>query len=313
MQYKSYKDIDKELLADISTRLYAHEHPHRKALSLRYPALAPLILLMHKVIKYIKNKVNFNIRYSRQSEFYTNVIKRHQSPLRRRLGESDPVLNERKITNLRLAIAELNGVVVEPGRIFSLWQVLGNPTRKRGYVDGMLLSGGKVVEGVGGGLCQLSNLLYWTFLHADTKVVERFHHSVDVFPDSGRTLPFGSGATIMYNFIDLQVQNVSKQPIQLKLWLTESQLTCQLLSPRPTEVKYHIVERDHYFIKRAERYYRYNKIYRETLHNGEVIKTELVTTNFAPVMYKVDDEYITKHGFTVIDFTGMLHSSNAKE
>ncbi|MFJ8513275.1 VanW family protein [Lysinibacillus xylanilyticus] len=51
----------------------------------------------------------------------------------------------------------------------------------------------KVKTGVGGGICQLANLLYWMALHTPLIVTERHHHSFDPFPDSGRTLPFGSG------------------------------------------------------------------------------------------------------------------------
>ena len=45
----------------------------------------------------------------------------------------------------------------------------------------------------GGGLCQLSNLIYWMTLHTPLTITERYRHSYDVFPDSNRTQPFGSG------------------------------------------------------------------------------------------------------------------------
>ena len=92
------------------------------------------------------------------------MLARHQSLLRRRLGDSSPRLQEQKIVNLQQAVKKLDGIVIKPGEIFSLWHIVGKPSYRAGYVDGMLLSNGKVVEGLGGGMCQLSNFLFWIFL-----------------------------------------------------------------------------------------------------------------------------------------------------
>lgn len=71
---------------------------------------------------------------------------RHQSVLRRKLGDSNPRLQEQKIINIRTAIEKFDGVIIEPGKIFSFWKILGEVSYKNGYVDGMLISCGKVVE-----------------------------------------------------------------------------------------------------------------------------------------------------------------------
>ncbi len=122
-------------------------------------------------------------------------INRHQSLLFRKLGDSDPQLQVNKVKNLKLAIAKVDSLVLRPKETFSSWKTVGVPTRKKGYVEGMLLSRGEVRNGIGGGLCQLSNLIYWMALHTPLTVTERFHHGFDPFPDENRTLPFGTGAT----------------------------------------------------------------------------------------------------------------------
>ena len=160
-----------------------------------------------------------------------------------------------------------------------------------------------VIEGIGGGLCQLSNFLYWIFLHTPIETIERYHHSMDVFPDSGRILPFGGGATVFYNFIDVKVRNVSMHPLQLKIWLTDSHLKGQVLSPEPIPQKFHVFERNHFFVKRGKRYFRYNEIYRETKIDGRTERIEKITANFAPVLYDVTDEYLRTNNFEVLDFT----------
>ncbi len=294
-----------KLEKEIAERIYHYENPKRIALSKRYPFLKkPIIFLRHKV-RDIKNFFDLRIKYERKNIFFDCIVARHQSVLRRKLGNSNPNLQEQKIINLKRAIKRLNGITIDPNNIFSFWKIVGKPKYENGYVDGMLLSNGKIIGGVGGGLCQLSNFLYWIFLHAPIETIERHHHSMDVFPDSGRTLPFGGGATILYNFIDLKIKNTSTYPLQLKIWLTDNHLIGQLLSPKPISKKFHIFEKNHFFIKRDKQYFRYNEIYKETKLKGGVEEIKKITSNFAPVLYKITDEYIQKNNFKILDFTNI--------
>lgn len=291
--------VEKEIIK----RIYDYENPKRIALSKKYPFLKKPIIFLRHTFRDIQNFFDYRIKFERKNVFFDCIIARHQSVLRRKLRDSNPKLQEQKITNLNQAIQRLNGIIIQPNHIFSLWKIIGKPTYKNGYVDGMLLSNGKIIEGLGGGLCQLSNFLYWIFLHTSIETIERYHHSMDVFPDSGRTLPFGGGATILYNFIDLKVKNTSKYPFQLKIWLTNNHLKGQILSPSPIPQKFHIFEKNHFFIKRGNKYFRYNEIYKETKLDGKVKKIEKITTNFAPVLYEVTGEYLQKNNFRVLDFT----------
>ena len=109
------------------------------------------------------------------------TCKRHQSLLRRRLGNSDPRLQENKVENLKIACPTIDGILIRPKETFSFWHQLGEATARKGYLEGMQLSRGEVVRGVGGGLCQLANLLYWMALHTQLEIVERHHHSFDPF------------------------------------------------------------------------------------------------------------------------------------
>lgn len=291
------------LKKDLAKRIHDYENPRRTALSKKYPRLKKPIIFLRQATRNLKNFSDFNIKHYKKSDFLSCVIARHQSVLRRKLGNSDLRLQEQKVKNLEQVVKRLNGVIIPPNKIFSLWHVVGKPKKEKGYVNGMLLSNGKVIEGLGGGLCQVSNFLYWIFLHAPIEIVERHHHSQDVFPDSGRTLPFGSGATILYNFVDLKVRNTSRSPLQLRLWLTDSHLKGQILSSHPAAQKFHVTEKNHFFIKKGKQYFRYNEIYRE-VKNNKTKKAKKVITNFAPVLYKVTKEYLKKNNFKVLDFTG---------
>lgn len=154
---------------------------------------------------------------SRSSDTLPHTIMEHRTPLLRKLANSEMWLQHNKILNLQAALPRLNGIVVRPGETLSYWRTLGKPTRRKGYVDGMVLFCGEVRTGIGGGLCQLSNLIYWMTLHTELTVTERHRHSYDVFPDANRSQPFGSGATCAYNYRDLRILNRTPVAYQLKL------------------------------------------------------------------------------------------------
>ena len=152
----------------------------------------------------------------------------------------------------------------------------------------MILFHGTVRPGIGGGLCQLSNLIYWMTLHTPLTVVERYRHSYDVFPDSNRVLPFGSGATCVYNYRDLMIRNDTGTPIQLQVWLTENSLHgCWRTNVEPMET-YEVYEKEQHIDRELfGKYSRHNYLYRRVLDmDGNEIADEFVTENHALMMYE---------------------------
>lgn len=217
------------------------------------------------------------------------TCKKHQSLLRRRLGNSDPQLQENKISNLKIACPTIDGILIKPGQTFSFWRQLGEATADKGYVEGMQLSRGEVVRGVGGGLCQLANLLYWMALHSPLEVTERHHHSFDPFPDENRVLPFGSGAGVFYNYIDLRFFNPTELTFQIRVWVTDEHLKGAIFSDRETPHAYHIVEKNHRFSRVGDKTFRENEIWREVIdrRTGNRVAEEMLVRNHAEVKYEL--------------------------
>ncbi|MEO9532772.1 MAG: VanW family protein [Crocinitomicaceae bacterium] len=211
----------------------------------------------------------------------------HQSFLLRRLKDVDMYLQHNKVVNLRLAIARINGVIIQPGETFSLWKMVGRPTKSKGYLEGMTLSNGQVTKGIGGGLCQLGNLIYWMALHSPLEVTKRWRHSYDVFPDVNRKIPFGSGATLSYNYIDLQLKNNTQTPIQINLWLSSKHLEGSICAGAPIENEYTVFEKNHKFeLQWWGGYTRHNEIWRKVIDLAtQSEREELITENHAIMMY----------------------------
>lgn len=217
------------------------------------------------------------------------LLTEHHTPLLRRLKAVDMALQYNKITNLRLAAAPIDRLVLRPGETFSFWRRVGRPDARSGFLEGLVLDNGRVGRGIGGGLCQMGNLLYWMALHSPLTVTERHRHSYDVFPDEGRTLPFGSGATLAWNYIDLQLRNDTNSDIQLRVWLSETHLHGEIRAATPPEYRYEVFECAHEI--RHEPwggYSRHNRIARRIFAAADdrLIGEETVTDNHALMMYQ---------------------------
>ena len=211
----------------------------------------------------------------------------HKTPLRRQLKDVDMWLQENKIINLKLATARIHGILIRPGETFSYWRLIGKPSRRKGYAKGMVLRNGKFYAGTGGGLCQLSNMIFWMAAHSPLTVVERHRHGYDVFPDSNRTQPFGSGATCYYPHGDLMLRNDTEHTFQILVTVGTDYLEGALLASDPIPEKYCVVEKNH----RMESEYwgaysRHNELHQEVYApDGRLLRSKLLVENHALMMY----------------------------
>lgn len=215
------------------------------------------------------------------------LVAAHKTPLLRPLKNVDMWLQHNKVNNLKLAIDRINGLIIAPGQTFSFWYLVGKPTRHKGYQKGIVLCNGSFKPGIGGGLCQLSNLIYWMTLHSPLTVKERWRHNYDVFPDAGRTQPFGSGATVVYNYIDLQIHNDTDSDYQLVLRLDEEYLHGEWRSEEAALYTYEVYEKEHLITQEWwGGYTRHNQLNRRVFNQcGQEIEDVIISENHAIMMY----------------------------
>ncbi len=221
-------------------------------------------------------------------ENYPYVYFEHSTPLMRKLKDVDMWLQENKVVNLKLAAPRLDGIILRPGEVLSYWRLIGKPTYHKGYKDGMVLKNGGFHPGAGGGLCQMSNLIFWMTVHTPLTIIERHRHGYDVFPDSNRTQPFGSGATCFYPHGDLMIRNDTNQSFQLRVWVGEKELFGQWRCMEEPEYSYEIVERNH--VMQSEYwggYSRHNELYQLKYNKeGKLLSDVLIVKNDAMMMYE---------------------------
>jgi vancomycin resistance protein VanW len=148
---------------------------------------------------------------------------------------------ENKKYNLLLAVATFQNLAIYPGKIFSFWQKVGSPSKKAGYLVGINIIKNKLDFDYGGGLCQLSGLLYHLAISAGLNVVERHPHSVDLYTEETRYTPLGADATTAYGYKDLRIQNNLTIPMCFRIKIEGNQLVgsiCASESLKEYELKF---------------------------------------------------------------------------
>jgi vancomycin resistance protein VanW len=273
---------------DLPARLTA---PPR--LTQRHPWLLPTAMAAHRArrrTQWVRDGWSGRVVWAarRDEEDLSVRLKQHGSLLLRELDADQMHLQHNKVTNLRLAASRTDGLVIGPGETFSFNRVVGSCTRRKGYLDGMKLSNGSAESGVGGGICQLANLVHWMVLHSPLTVVERSEHSFDPFPDRGRVLPWGVGCSIVYNYVDLVVRNDTDHPFQLRTWVGDRYLHGQLRTDARPEHSFKVEARAEQFLRRDGQVFRRNEIWRRVIdrRSGNQVGEELVKSNCALVVYE---------------------------
>ena len=281
---KSAADITKKLLkkeilfCDIGPRAYAVSEQKE-------------VIMRH--LQDMRSSEKFASRKTKKR--LPNVVWSHSSHMIKTGPGIDPVQQQNKAVNIKLASAAFNGIVVMPGETFSFWRTVGKTTAKKGYKNGRVIYGDVMEPGLGGGLCNLGNTVHLLLLHSPMTVTECHTHSDALAPDEGPRVPYSTGTSVGYNYIDLRFRNDTDQPVQLRAWTKGETSYAELRSIREYPWTYKITEEDHHFQKEDDgKYYRVSKIYRETYlrDTGEMVKRELIRDNHSEVMF--DPELIPK-------------------
>ena len=212
-----------------------------KRLTQRFPFLLPLRRLQRKFCFYLQMALDRN-HYARTKEpspLPYAVFSAKSGMINPHSGY-DIRYQYNKVHNLKLAAAPIHRVLIRPGETFSFWMLVRGADRHQRYLDGLNLENGKIVGSYGGGLCQLSNLLFWLFLHTPLTVVERHGHRVESFPSTDEQLPTGTDATIHEGWLDLKVRNDTEACYQILLSFTDTDLCGSIHCDEPAQYRYEV-------------------------------------------------------------------------
>lgn len=178
-----------------------------------------------------------------------------------------------RCTNIALAASKINGYVLNPGQRFSYNAVVGPRTAAAGFKNAHVYVGTKVVDGIGGGICQVSSALYNAVVLADLKTVSRVNHSIPV-----SYVPMGRDATVSYGSIDYVFENNKSYPVSIKATIEGTMLTIAIVGT--SEMDYTVEFQTKYISSIP---YSQTTIEDETLNEGE---TKIITNGSDGSIYE---------------------------
>ena len=259
----------------------------------RFSELSPLAyrIAVEKNILQRKVKDLFSSQHfasQKQHEPLPVLIYQHSSLIRRRLGNVNMQLQENKAVNLALAAPHVDGIIIRPGETFSFWRLVGRDSKNHGFREGLTIANGKPSSGIGGGMCQFSNLIHWMVLHSELTITEHHHHDgLDLFPDFNRQIPFGTGTSIVYNYRDYRVTNNTQNTYQLLVHVTDTHLCGELRATQEEPHTFNIFIEDEHFTREGDAVYRNGVVNRQTIdrQTKHIASTEVIRRNHARVMY----------------------------
>ena len=154
------------------------------------------------------------------------LLKELLAPPAEVIGAATTFFNSKQINrsqNILLAAGALHGLVIPPGEEFSFNRAVGPRTVARGYRPAPVFSGGSAVDGLGGGICQVSTTVYQAALAAGLKITERYPHSLPVSYSAE-----DADAAVVWGAKDLRWQNTCGSPVQISCTIEGGSLTVRL-------------------------------------------------------------------------------------
>lgn len=157
-------------------------------------------------------------------------------PLEKRsaVGLTQPIMPsdffENKIANITRGAALLDGGLIDSNRSWSFWHRVCRPEAANGFLPGRNIVNGKLVALSGGGLCQLSSMVYHLALLGGLTVLERHSHSLDIYEEDQRFTPLGADATVVWGFKDLRLHNPHPFRVAFGFRVDQHRLIGELLS-----------------------------------------------------------------------------------
>ena len=213
----------------------------RKRLTQIFPFLIPFRKWQRKKLFYLKMQLD-GCRYAKRTseKLLPNLVFETAIPMLNEYSGFDMKYQFNKVHNLKLAAKTIDRIVIEPKETFSFWRLARWADRNEKYKDGLNLVDGKIVTSYGGGLCMLSDMLFWMFLHTLLTVMERHGHAALSFPSTTEDFPSGTDAAVSEGWLDLKVCNETDNTFQIEISFDDNYMHGRILSKNSINTKYSI-------------------------------------------------------------------------
>lgn len=268
----------------------------RKRITQLFPFLLPVRRMQKRIFFYARMFFDRN-RYAKTKapKLLPFCIYEAKSKLLIENTGFDMKYQKNKIFNLHLAAETINKILIRPGETFSFWQRVRYAEKYEKYKDGLCVVNGELVTVPGGGLCHLSNLLFWMFLHIPLTVIERHTHLVKDFPYPDKDVPDGVDATVSEGWLDLKVKNSTNRAFQIEISIDETYIYGRIYEDRPMEHRYEVINQDKSYFQKDGKTFERVSVYQQRIDAGseKTVSEYLLYTDVYEIGYPLPESTIT--------------------
>ncbi|HMM06706.1 MAG TPA: glycopeptide resistance accessory protein VanW [Clostridiales bacterium] len=262
----------------------------RKRLTQIFPWLLPLRVKQKTACFYAAMNLDGNFYAKEQGEsLLPHLLFETGCPLYNRETGFDMIYQENKVFNLKLAAATLDRILIKPQETFSFWLLVRDADREIPYKDGLTVIDGELTTAPGGGMCQMSNLLFWAFLHTPLTIVERRGHAVKDFPEPPSDAPIGVDATVSEGWVDLKVKNETAATFQIDLNFDEEQIIARIYTDIDEGHTYEIVNGEPFYYTKNHKIYEEVDVRQRVMdrEHGECVAFKRLYRNLCQIGYEL--------------------------
>ncbi|UKS26165.1 VanW family protein [Paenibacillus sp. HWE-109] len=213
--------------------------PERKVLRVDFAHLSEHLLEVTPSVSTIHNAAPIRLTLPLYEESPpTTVENLKQQGIDGKISEfttSFPTSGEGRIHNIRSTAESIQDLLMAPGETFDYSKIIAQTEAKYGYKEAPVILNGKLVPGIGGGICQVSTTLYNAVLRSGLEIIERRNHSLPV-----SYVPLGQDATFANGYINFKFRNNTDTYLLIRTITTDQAVTVKLFGHMSPGITYDI-------------------------------------------------------------------------
>lgn len=265
---------------------------NRKRITQIFPWMLPIRKIQKKMFFYLKMKFDRNHYSNIKSEFmFPNLLFETSSAIFNEKTGFEMIYQKNKKYNLELAAKTVNGIMIYPHETFSFWKLVRYADKHESYKEGLVVINDELTTERGGGLCQLSNLLFWMFLHTPLTIIERHGHTIKKFPDPPGNAVIGVDAAVSEGWLDLKVRNDTESIFQINIAFGENNIIGQIFVNEDIGKTYIVTNGEPVYYKENQKIYEKVDIIQNVFlsESGECESGKVLYVNLCEIGYQLSE------------------------
>lgn len=263
----------------------------RKRLTEIFPFLIPIRLAQRNFFYRIGLFLDKNTYAKTYEEQLPYLVASSKTNMINQKSGYDIIYQKNKVVNLQIASQDMNKIVLNPKETFSFYKLLKKNNHKKKYKEGLVLINGKIVAQKGGGICQLSNLIYYVALMTPLTIIERHGHKVKSLPNPDPDSLEGVDATISSGWLDLKILNDTKDKYQIIIDFQDEYMTVSIYSDKKPEIYYEIINENFTYFRKNNKIYESVDVIKVShdIETKKVLKSQKLYQEVVEITYPLEN------------------------